>query len=78
MQQSTQEKPPSGPMSPCISVCALDASGYCAGCLRTRDEIAGWLRMSATEQWDLVRRLELRRLELRGRPAAVAARRAGS
>ncbi|MGQ7939848.1 DUF1289 domain-containing protein [Paraburkholderia sp. D1E] len=29
--------------SPCISVCKMDAStGWCEGCLRTIDEIAGW------------------------------------
>jgi uncharacterized protein len=32
--------------SPCVSVCRMDpASGYCEGCLRTIDEIAGWSRM---------------------------------
>ena len=36
-----------GPLpSPCIDVCQMDAaSGLCAGCLRTIDEIAGWGRM---------------------------------
>ncbi|MGA1375008.1 MAG: DUF1289 domain-containing protein [Steroidobacteraceae bacterium] len=48
-------------MSPCISVCALDHSGHCAGCFRTRDEIAGWIRMTADQQWDLLRELERRR-----------------
>ncbi|MCC8401834.1 DUF1289 domain-containing protein [Paraburkholderia sp. MMS20-SJTN17] len=29
--------------SPCISVCRMDATtGWCEGCLRTIDEIAGW------------------------------------
>ncbi|HRQ57480.1 MAG TPA: DUF1289 domain-containing protein [Azoarcus taiwanensis] len=29
--------------SPCINVCRIDAdTGYCEGCLRTLDEIAGW------------------------------------
>jgi predicted Fe-S protein YdhL (DUF1289 family) len=49
------------PMSPCISVCALDAAGHCAGCLRTREEIGGWMRMSADEQWALLATLEARR-----------------
>ena len=32
--------------SPCINVCRMDArSGFCTGCLRTLDEIAGWSRM---------------------------------
>ena len=49
------------PMSPCISVCALDAEGLCSGCLRTRSEIAGWLRMSPSEQWGLLDTLARRR-----------------
>jgi predicted Fe-S protein YdhL (DUF1289 family) len=29
--------------SPCTNVCAIDPkTGFCAGCLRTIDEIAGW------------------------------------
>ncbi len=51
-------------MSPCISVCAIGEHGLCSGCLRTRDEIAGWLRMSASQQWSLVAELELRRAQL--------------
>jgi predicted Fe-S protein YdhL (DUF1289 family) len=49
------------PMSPCISVCALDASGQCSGCLRTRDEIAGWIRMTPQQQRSLLGVLEERR-----------------
>lgn len=49
------------PMSPCISVCALDKSGHCSGCLRTRDEIAGWMRLSADQQWALLATLDERR-----------------
>ena len=51
-----------GPMSPCISVCVLNAAGYCNGCWRTGDEIGGWMSMSAAEQWALLRRLDARRL----------------
>jgi uncharacterized protein len=37
--------------SPCILVCSIDlASGYCFGCGRTRDEIAGWLTMQPDER----------------------------
>ena len=32
--------------SPCIGVCRMDAAtGWCEGCLRSLDEIAGWSRM---------------------------------
>jgi len=34
---------PSPSPSPCIGVCRMnDATGWCDGCLRTIDEIAGW------------------------------------
>jgi len=49
------------PNSPCINVCSLDERGYCRGCYRSRDEIAGWTRMSAAEQWAVVRAAEERR-----------------
>jgi hypothetical protein len=45
------------PTSPCINVCVLDAGGYCAGCYRTINEIAGWRRLSAAEQWAVLRML---------------------
>jgi prolyl-tRNA editing enzyme YbaK/EbsC (Cys-tRNA(Pro) deacylase)/predicted Fe-S protein YdhL (DUF1289 family) len=33
--------------SPCISVCRMSAlTGWCEGCFRTRDEIAGWSQAS--------------------------------
>jgi len=46
-----------GPVSPCINVCVLDVGNVCQGCGRTIDEIAGWGRMSAAEQWAVVERL---------------------
>jgi uncharacterized protein len=52
-----QERPP----SPCINVCSLDANGYCVGCLRTGNEIARWMAMSAAEQWQLLAQLAERR-----------------
>jgi len=32
---------PEAVASPCINVCRMEA-GFCIGCLRTIDEIAGW------------------------------------
>jgi uncharacterized protein len=33
--------------SPCILVCSIDMkTGYCFGCGRTREEIAGWIDMT--------------------------------
>ena len=54
-------EPDERPPSPCISVCALDAAGYCIGCLRTGAEIGRWMSMSAQEQWQLLAELEERR-----------------
>ena len=46
--------------SPCINVCVLDtASGYCTGCLRSLDEIAGWATFSDDERravWEALAR----------------------
>jgi predicted Fe-S protein YdhL (DUF1289 family) len=37
-------------LSPCIGICRLGADGYCEGCLRTGEEIAGWLAMGERER----------------------------
>ncbi len=35
------------PLSPCVNICVIHPeAGVCAGCLRTRDEIAAWGRLS--------------------------------
>ncbi len=35
--------------SPCIKVCAIDGqTGWCLGCGRALDEIAGWVAMGET------------------------------
>jgi predicted Fe-S protein YdhL (DUF1289 family) len=39
------------PASPCTNVCALDpATGWCLGCGRTIEEIAGWGMATAEER----------------------------
>jgi len=48
----------SGPSSPCINVCVLDAQRHCTGCRRTLDEIVRWSRMTAAEQWAVIARLD--------------------
>ena len=50
-----------GPMSPCLNICSLDEGDYCRGCLRSRDEIAGWVRMTPDQQWRVIRATEERR-----------------
>lgn len=58
-----------GPTSPCMNICVLDANRVCTGCGRTLDEIARWGRMSAGEQWAVIKRLE--RLPVAGKPLAA-------
>lgn len=44
--------------SPCISVCRIDAaSGLCAGCLRTLDEIGDWRQMDDAAKREVWARL---------------------
>jgi predicted Fe-S protein YdhL (DUF1289 family) len=61
-----------GVPSPCINVCRMDAStGWCEGCLRTIDEIAGWSIYDDQEKravWDA---LEARRARLIASQAKV-------
>ena len=48
--------------SPCTSVCVIDApSGYCIGCYRTLDEIAGWIDLTNAARSALLERLAERR-----------------
>jgi predicted Fe-S protein YdhL (DUF1289 family) len=53
--------------SPCVKVCVMDAEQrYCAGCLRTLDEIARWGSMSEIEQARLLQDLPGRRPQSSG------------
>ena len=53
--------------SPCINVCAVHPStGWCLGCYRALEEIAGWRDFSSEEK-----RAVLARLPARQRPAAA-------
>ena len=54
--------PPDTVPSPCVKVCVLDrASGLCRGCLRTIDEIADWVEMTADQKRATLARIEERR-----------------
>ncbi|HVE49967.1 MAG TPA: DUF1289 domain-containing protein [Casimicrobiaceae bacterium] len=51
--------------SPCTSVCAMDpASGFCAGCFRTLDEIAAWGALSDVEKRAVLSQLPQRRAQV--------------
>jgi predicted Fe-S protein YdhL (DUF1289 family) len=40
-----------GVPSPCVDVCRMDeATGWCAGCLRTLDEIGAWSRLADADK----------------------------
>jgi predicted Fe-S protein YdhL (DUF1289 family) len=44
-------RPTAAPVSsPCVGVCDLDEAGYCLGCRRTLDEVAGWMGLSEAER----------------------------
>lgn len=57
--------PASAPASPCRNLCRMDAaSGLCAGCSRTLEEIAGWAGMdSAAKEQTLARIAQRQRLK---------------
>ncbi|MBB3560262.1 hypothetical protein FHX06_001573 [Rhizobium sp. BK512] len=47
--------------TPCIRICSLDPlTGLCAGCGRTTDEIAGWMRFSDEERETIMNSLPAR------------------
>ena len=49
--------------SPCVSICALDASQtLCLGCGRTLHEIATWVEMSADQKRAVVASLPARQV----------------
>ena len=51
--------------SPCIKVCAMDASGaYCIGCFRTLDEIGLWAQLSNAQRAAVLEKLPDRRRQL--------------
>jgi predicted Fe-S protein YdhL (DUF1289 family) len=54
-----------GVPSPCTSVCTIDvATGLCAGCARTLEEIASWSRYSDDEKRAVLADLPQRRAAL--------------
>ena len=55
--------------SPCILVCSMDdATGYCFGCGRTRDEIAGWIELTPTMRRAVMEMLPARLETVERRP----------
>ena len=56
------------PPSPCVSICTLDDDRVCLGCRRTLEEIRGWARLPAEEQWRIVKDLQRRAAVETARP----------
>jgi predicted Fe-S protein YdhL (DUF1289 family) len=49
--------------SPCVNVCRMHPTrGYCEGCFRTIDEIAGWSQFSDDEKRAVLAALARRKL----------------
>jgi predicted Fe-S protein YdhL (DUF1289 family) len=56
--------------SPCVDICRIDDnSGFCIGCLRDLDEIAGWGSMSAATRAKVLAALPARRRLVPEQPA---------
>jgi len=55
--------------SPCILVCSIDlATGYCFGCGRTREEIAGWIDMTPQARHEVMAALPARLATVERKP----------
>ncbi|RYD56939.1 MAG: DUF1289 domain-containing protein [Sphingomonadales bacterium] len=53
--------------SPCVDICVMDgATGWCLGCGRTIDEIAGWGECSAQTRAAVMAELPVRMAALEG------------
>jgi predicted Fe-S protein YdhL (DUF1289 family) len=56
-------------ISPCILICSIDMkTGYCFGCGRTRDEIAGWMDYTDHERHLVMEELPARLETIERRP----------
>lgn len=55
--------------SPCILICSIDLNtGYCFGCGRTRDEIAGWTGYSDETRSEVMAELPARMESVERKP----------
>ncbi len=62
--------------SPCILVCSIDRkTGYCFGCGRTGQEIAGWLRFTPAQRQAVISLLPERLTQVERKPRRETRRR---
>ncbi|MGL1834021.1 DUF1289 domain-containing protein [Rhodocyclaceae bacterium SMB388] len=60
--------------SPCINICRMNAdTGYCEGCFRTLDEIAGWSAYDHETRLWILEAVEARRVDIHGVSAGATA-----
>lgn len=53
--------------SPCIDMCAFDGrTGFCLGCLRTREESRGWQKMTDHRRHQILNDRSRRQAKLSG------------
>jgi len=52
--------PGSDPVSPCVSICALDGDDVCVGCFRTGREISYWGLLPVDERREVLARCQRR------------------
>lgn len=63
------------PLSPCVNICVIHTeTGLCTGCLRSRDEIAAWGRMTNPERRAIMDALPARETTLKKRRGGRAGR----
>ena len=61
--------------SPCVKICVMHPEeGLCTGCLRTRDEIAAWSRLTPEARRAIMAELPSRAPRLKKRRGGRAAR----
>ncbi len=49
--------------SPCIGICKIgNTTGLCKGCLRSRQEIKGWKKLSKSERRDVLETVAQRKI----------------
>lgn len=54
--------------SPCVGICEMnEESGFCRGCYRTIEEIAGWRTLPGDQKLALLQTLRTRKVEAGGR-----------